>query len=172
MKLSQLPQKDYPEYYKTYIETLPDGELIDLMDILKTEFLEFLKTLKPEDLKYRYAENKWTVAEVLQHCLDTERIFQYRALCLARKDVNRLPGYDQDEYVPVSQASRRSLEDFIEDFLAVRNSSIALFKSFNEEMLQAKGISNERPLSTAAAGFIICGHQKHHQILFKSKYGL
>lgn len=169
---SQIKEGDYPEYYQKYIELLPNEDLVGIMKTYRQNFLDFLKGLHPEDLQKSYAERKWTVGEVLQHMFDTERIFQYRALSLARKDLTPLPGYDQDAYVPASRAHRRSLPDLIEDFLAVRNSSITLFNSLDEEMLNSKGISNEKPLTPLAAGFIICGHQKHHQILFESKYGL
>ena len=145
-------------------------ELIPQLTELKNEFIEFLEQLTPEDLKRSYAEGKWTVAQVLQHILDTERIFQYRALSIARKDKTALPGFEQDEYVPVSRAQNRKLSDFIKEFTTVRNSGIALFESFDEAMLKEIGNANGAPLSPRAAGFITAGHQKHHLILFKTHY--
>lgn len=172
MKLSQLNSGEYPVYYKKYLDHLPNEDLISLLFTQKDDFQGFLATLKPGDLDLSYSEGKWTVAEVLQHVLDTERIFQYRALRIARGDKTPLPGYDQDAYVPVSLANSRDLTELTEDFLALRNSGIKLFQSFTKKMLREQGISNGEPLSAAAAGFIMCGHQKHHQILFKTKYSL
>jgi hypothetical protein len=134
--------------------------------------VNFLKGLKEEDLKLSYAQGKWTVAEVLQHLIDTERIFQYRALTIAREDLTQLPGFDQDAYVPVSKANRRSLASFIKEFDLVRDAGIALYESLEDEMLSLTGDANKSPLSPRAAGFISAGHQKHHLILFKSHYGL
>lgn len=172
MKTSDLKAGEYPDYYKKYVDLLPDEDLINLLKTQKQEFSHFLKHLQQQDLRKSYAENKWTVAEVLQHMIDTERIFQYRALTLARKDQISLPGYDQDAYVPVSRANRRSLSGLTDDYVAVRNSTITLFQSLDEEMLRSSGISNQKPLTPLAAGFIICGHEKHHQNLFISKYKL
>lgn len=172
MKLSALNSNEYLPYYQTYLDYLPDQELIQQLKNLKTQFVEFLEKLTPEDLNRSYAQGKWTVSMVLQHILDTERIFQYRALSIARKDKTSLPGFEHDAYVPVSGAQHRSLPGFINEFTLVRNSGIALFESFDNAMLKEIGNANGAPLSPAAAGFITAGHQKHHQILFKTLYQL
>jgi len=157
-------------YYQTYLNHLPDQELISLLKELRDQFVEFLEKLSPTDLSLSYADGKWSVAQVLQHIVDTERIFQYRALSIARKDKTALPGFDQDMYVSFSSANSRMLPDFINEFAIVRNSGIALFESMDEEMLKEIGNANGAPLSPRAAGFISAGHQKHHLILFKKLY--
>lgn len=172
MKLSSLKPGDYLSFYQTYLDYLPDEEIIDLLKTTRDEFLQFLNNLKEEDLKHSYSEEKWTVAQVLQHLIDTERIFQYRALCIARKDLTSLPGFDQDAYVPASKANNRSVVSFRIEFELVRNSGIALFESFNDEMMTAQGDANGSNFIPLAAGFITAGHQKHHLILFKERYGL
>ncbi|UJH91793.1 DinB family protein [Antarcticibacterium sp. 1MA-6-2] len=172
MTPAQLDKLDYPEYYQKYIRLLPQDDLLDLLSSQAAEMKEFISKLTNNDLKYSYAEGKWTVGQVLQHMLDNERIFQYRALCIARKDQSQLPGYDQDAYVSNSLIEERTTEDFKEEFEVVRNSGILLFKNFNEKMLRLRGSSNGYPLSTAAAGFIIVGHEKHHLNLFRSSYNL
>lgn len=170
MRLSDINSTEYLPYYQTYLDYLPDEELILQLKELKNQFVEFLEQLTQSDLNRSYAEGKWTVAEVLQHVLDTERIFQYRALSIARRDKTALPGFDQDTYVTVSNAHNRKLPGFLNEFVMVRNSGIALFESFDQEMLQEIGNANGAPLSPRAAGFIIAGHQKHHLILFKKLY--
>lgn len=172
MKPDQLEKLDFPEYYQKYIDLLPQEELLHLLGTQSEEMFGFIGNLSKRDLRHSYAEGKWTVGQVLQHMLDTERIFQYRALCIARGDETALPGYDQDAYVPASMADDRTAEDFQEEFKVVRNSGILLFKSFNERMLRKRGSSNGYPLSAAAAGFIIAGHEKHHLKLFRSNYNL
>lgn len=170
MKLQELEETDYPEYYQQYIHLLPNEDLLSILDSQKEEKIRFLKSLEIGDLSFRYAEGKWTVAEVIQHVIDTERIFQFRALCIARNDKTSLHGYDQDAYVPASKANIRSISEFIAEYESVRNSGILLFRSFDDEMLKRLGFSNGYNLSAGAAGFIIAGHEKHHLKLFKSNY--
>lgn len=172
MKPKDLKNTEYPGYYQQYIDQLPQEDILSLLRSQKLQMLSFLANLKNESLSFRYAEGKWTVAEVIQHTIDTERIFQYRALCIARKDKTLLPGYDQDAYVPFSGANERSVESFIIEYQAVRDSGISLFQNFTPTMLKEQGNSNGNPLSTAAAGFIIAGHEKHHLNLYKTKYNL
>lgn len=172
MKKSQLPKSEYNSFYQTYIDKLPDEELISILKDQKIEFLNFLNGLKEIDLKHSYAEGKWTVAQVLQHIIDTERIFQYRALTIAREDITPLPGFDHDAYVPASKAQRRSLDSYAKEFGMVRDSGIALFESFEDEMSGKIGEASKSHLTPRAAGFISAGHQKHHLVLFKSNYGL
>jgi hypothetical protein len=85
-------------------------------------------------------------------------------------DKNPLPGFEQDAYVTVSNANNRKLKEYLNEFVMVRNSGIALFESFDEEMLKEIGNASGAPLSPRAAGFIAAGHQKHHLILFKKLY--
>lgn len=172
MKPEDLKSVEYPGYYQYYIDQLPQEDLINLLRNQKLQMLSFLARLESESLNFSYAEGKWTVAEVIQHILDTERIFQYRALCIARKDKTPLPGYDQDAYVPFSGANERSVESFIIEYQTLRDSGISLFQTFSPSMLTERGNSNGKPLSTAAAGFIIAGHEKHHLNLFKTNYNL
>jgi len=172
MKPEQLQIGDYPAYYQTYIDHLPQLELLTLLRSQREEMANFLTSLDPVDLMKSYDKGKWTVAQVLQHMLDTERIFQYRALRIARKDKTPLPGYDQDAYAPASGANDRNLEGILNEYNAIRESGICMFESFTQEMYREKGISSGGDLTAAAAGFIIAGHEKHHLALFKSRYNL
>ncbi|SDS51811.1 DinB superfamily protein [Gillisia sp. Hel1_33_143] len=172
MKLSSLRPGDHSPFYQTYLDYLPNEDVIDLLKQTRDEFLYFLDHLSEKDLKHSYAEGKWTVAQVLQHLLDTERIFQYRALTVSRNDKTSIPGYDHDSYVPASRADGRSLVSFKVEFELIRNSGIALFESFDTEMLTIQGNVNDSNFIPLAAGFIISGHQKHHLHIFKERYGL
>lgn len=172
MKPKDLNTTEYPEYYQRYIGNLPQENLLNLLRDQKEKMITFLETLEHENLMFSYAEGKWTVAQVIQHMIDTERIFQYRALCIARKDKTPLPGFDQDAYGSFSEAHHRDTATFINEYEAVRDSGITLFESFNPSMLKEIGHSSGGSLSTAAAGFIIAGHENHHIKLFKSNYGL
>ncbi len=125
----------------------------------------------PEDiLSFSYAPGKWSVSEVLMHILDTERIFQYRALRLGRKDATPLSGFDQDDYVPESFAEGRTLKDLIREYQVIRESSLLLFKSLPSDRLLFKGNASGQDISLGALGFIMCGHQKHHRNILRERY--
>ncbi|NNC61493.1 MAG: DinB family protein [Eudoraea sp.] len=170
MKTSELKEHEYNPYYRAYIEAL--GE-VDLMKTLRKQiknYPQFLASIPEDKLNYQYAEGKWTVAEVLLHVLDSERVFQYRALRFARKDQTPLPGFDQDLYVPQSGAGNRGLDSIIEEYKAIRQSTITLYESFEEDILKRKGVASNSNMSVAALGFIICGHQRHHRNILRERY--
>lgn len=172
MKIKELKKGNYPEYYQQYTDLLPDLELIELLESQKGAMLSLFNSTEDIDIHFSYGKGKWTIAEVLQHMIDTERIFQFRALCISRKDQTSLPGFDQDKYVANSNANERSLSGLMDEYKAVRDSTIFLFKSFSLEMMKFVSLSNGQDLSTGAAGFIIAGHEKHHLKLFRSNYKL
>lgn len=142
MLLSELPTSEYNPFYHTYVMALGDVDLLDELRNGKQVLLSLLEEIPEEKLTYAYAEDKWTLAEALVHMLDTERIFQYRALCIARNDKSEFPGFDQDAYVPVSNANNRSKKDLIDEYVAVRDSSITLFASLDEEALKRVGVAS------------------------------
>ena len=170
MKVSQLSEEDYNPYYKTYINALGDVDLKDVLEFGLQEFTKFVQAIPEDKLTFKYAAGKWTIAEVLLHIIDTERVFQYRALCFSRNDKAFFPGFEQDDYVENSNANSRSKEQLLLEFKAVRASTQALFNSFNAMDLQKRGVASNSTMSVAAAGFIIAGHLKHHQRILVERY--
>lgn len=170
MKTSELKHHEYNPYYGTYIEALGEVDLLATLKKQLKNFPEFIGSISTNKLTYAYAEGKWTVAEVLTHILDTERVFQYRALRFARNDNTPLPGFDQDAYVPHSEANKRSIKELIKEYRAVRKSTIVLYETFDASTLGRKGIGSNSPMSVAALGFIMCGHQKHHRNIIRERY--
>jgi len=130
----------------------------------------FLNKLTLSQWKYQYAPDKWTIKEVILHVIDSERIFAYRALRIARGDQTPLPGFEQDDYVPLSNANERSPESIISEYKAVRNATLAMFKNFDEGMLQRMGTASDSPVSVLALGFIIAGHEQHHANILSERY--
>lgn len=170
MFLSELPSSEYNPFYHTYIMALGEVSLMDALLTGKEELLSLLEKIPESKLSFAYAEGKWTLAEVLVHIIDTERIFQYRALRFARNDKVDLPGFDQDLFVPYSNANGRTVEDLMAEYKAVRDSTITLFKPFDEGTLKRKGIASGSPMSVRAMGFIISGHQAHHLRIIRERY--
>lgn len=170
MKSSELAEGDFHPFYKPYIGTLGDVDLLEMLKKQKENFPQFINSIPEDKWHSSYAEGKWTIAQALVHILDAERVFQYRALRIARGDQTALPGFDQDAYVPVSGAEKRTKEDVVEEYSIIRNSTIALFSTFDEEVLKQKGKASNASVSVGAIGFIICGHQRHHKLVIKDRY--
>lgn len=170
MKNSELKKEDYNPYYEPYIAALGDVQLLDMLKRQLVNFPQFIESIPEEKFHYSYQEGKWTIAQVLLHILDAERVFQYRALRFARKDKTPLPGFDQDKYVMESNAENWTKQEMIENYSVIRKSTIALFEKLPEEALKRVGIASDSPMSVAALGFICCGHQKHHRNIIRERY--
>lgn len=143
------------------------------MNVLRKQtrsFEGFLNGIPKSKRNYRYAEGKWTVKEVLQHIIDAERIFAYRALCFARKDATPLPGFEENDYAANSKADQRKWKDIVKEFEAVRRSTETLFGSFDDEQLDTAGTSSGKSNYVMAIGFIIAGHANHHIKVTKERY--
>jgi len=172
MKRIQKPEEgEYNPYAIMYISLLPDDGLV--LKHLKENFKttkDLILSLPGEKLTYRYAEAKWTIKEILVHIMDDERIYAYRALRFARNDKTELPGFEQDDYVPYSKANERSLKDIFLEYSTIRNSTILLFKSFDNEDLLRVGIANRHAVSVRALAYHIAGHEMHHVNIIKERY--
>jgi hypothetical protein len=162
--------KPLPDYFDRYINLTSDNDLGYVLQ----ESLEVLNQLDLKKLEKIggkvYAPGKWTVKDILQHIIDTERVFCYRSLRFARKDRTPNPGYDENSFALHAQAEKRSLEEIMNELKLLRQGTIFLFKSFNDEMLLEKGMCWKYEMSVLAMGFTIAGHQIHHLNVMKEKY--
>ncbi len=163
-------QGTYPEYMGNYIKLVKGENIYDELFQSYMETMELVTSLDPETLHARYAEGKWNILEIIQHIIDTERIFNYRALRFARKDKTNLPGFEQDDYVPASLAGMRDVNDMVRELSLVRASTIELFKSFTPEMLNQMGTANGKEISVKAILFAILGHELHHRNIISERY--
>ena len=172
MKRIQKPlQGEYNPYAIAYIKLLPeDGQVLKHLKENFKMVKEFIESLSPDKLSYRYAENKWTIKEILVHIMDDERIYAYRALRIARNDKTPLPGFEQDDYVPFSRANKRSLSSIFREYKTIRLATLSLFTSFNKEDLLRTGTANDHPVSVRALAYHIAGHELHHHNIIKERY--
>jgi len=162
--------REYNPYYITYIKRVASQSLLETLAQGMIEVVSFYEEIPSNKLLYSYAEGKWTPKEVLQHLVDTERVFSYRALFIARSVSASLAGMDQDEFAAMVDANAKSLDTLLEEFIAVRTATITLFKSFNEDDLVKIGEASGSALSVRAAGYIIAGHELHHCEVIKERY--
>ncbi|NNE78528.1 MAG: DUF664 domain-containing protein [Pricia sp.] len=170
MKTWELQIAEPFPFYKTYIDVLGDVELLDMLQNQLGNFPQFIKSIPDDKFFFRYAPEKWTVAQVLQHVVDAERVFQHRAFRFSKGDRTALPGFDQDCYADNVLAETLSKEHILEEYEIVRKSSISIFKQLNREALEIKGIASNMEWSVGALGFVICGHQKYHRNIVRERY--
>jgi hypothetical protein len=165
------PQPDeYPEYYNLYVNLVRDGDIVDILEQQSKDIQQFISSLKEESGDHTYAFGKWTIKEILGHLIDSERIFAYRALRIARKDKQNLPGYDSDEYVKSGNFYRRTLQDLREEMLLLRAANLKQFTNFDESDLSQKGVVNDMEFSVIAILYIMAGHELHHINFIKDNY--
>ena len=167
-----IPENEYNPYYKNYIQTIEKNgkSIIENLINSQREFDETLRLLPKEKEDYAYAEGKWTIKELIQHIIDTERVFSYRALCFARNDKTSLPGFDQDIFVDNSNANTRNYYDLLDEMQTLRQSTIQLFKSFTSASFLRMGIGSGSEMSVRALGYLFSGHQLHHLKVLKERY--
>lgn len=170
MNSNQLPVNEYSPFNATYINALENVELLEELEISLHDFIRFVREIPMDKFDYRYAEGKWTIKDIIQHIIDAERIFAYRALRISRNDQTPLPGFEENDYVENTEANRRSIQELLTELSAVRHSNLLLFKSFTDEQLTRMGTASNHPISVRALGFLIIGHQKHHQKVFRERY--
>ena len=170
MKSDQLPIHEYPTFFKGYIQALENVHLIEELEICLHDFIKFVQNIPMDKFEYAYSEGKWTIKEIIQHIIDTERILSYRALRFSRKDSTPLAGFNENEYVMHSNAKNRNLQDLLSELSSVRQATLALYKSFSQEQLKGIGTASDQEISVRALGFVIIGHQKHHQKVFEERY--
>ncbi|HEX9978934.1 MAG TPA: DinB family protein [Flavobacterium sp.] len=170
MNSNDLPTSEYAPYYATYIAALTGVDLFEELEISLHDFIRFVRDIPMGKHDYRYAEGKWTIKDIIQHLIDTERIFTYRALRISRKDRTPLPSFEENDYADQASANARSLQSLLTELSALRESTLLLFKSFSEENLAETGIASDNEISVRAIGFIIIGHIKHHQRVFAERY--
>lgn len=170
MTSTELKKTEYAPFYDGYIQAAGTVNMIEDLEICLHEFIKFVQNIPMDKFDFRYAEGKWTIKEIIQHIIDTERIFSYRALRISRNDQTALPGFDENEYIDNTAANERHLQSLLTELSIVRQSTLALFKSFSGAQLERLGVASNNNISVRAIGYILIGHQKHHQKIFEERY--
>lgn len=170
MESMKLPETEYSGPFANYIQEAGEINLIEELEISLHNFIKFVQNIPLDKFDYRYAEGKWTIKDIIQHLIDSERVFAYRALRFSRNDKTALPGFEENDYVDNTDANERSIQELLTELSAVRHSSLLFYKSLSEEQLKRIGTASTHQLSVRALGYVIIGHQKHHQNVFQERY--
>ena len=163
-------ETEYAPAFQDYVARVSEDDIlpalrsqVDALDLL-------LDRVMPERETYAYAEGKWSIRELLGHLIDGERVFGYRALCIARGETQNLPGFDEKEYMPNSPYASISLEDLLSEFRLVRLSNIAMLRNLDEAAWTRTGTANGAPVSVRALAYIMVGHVRHHMGVLRERY--
>jgi DinB superfamily len=161
---------EYAAFYEKYIALVPGNDIVTILDAQRLQMAQLFAARSERDGNFRYAPGKWTVKEVLGHISDSERIFAYRALRIARADQTPLSGFEQDDYVRAGAFGERTLTDLVEEFALVRGATSALFQSLAGEAWLRRGVANKSEVTVRALAFIIAGHELHHREILNERY--
>ncbi|HEX6914298.1 MAG TPA: DinB family protein [Chitinophagaceae bacterium] len=161
---------DYAAYYETYVGKVNGDSVAAIIDSYSTALMNFYSNLPESKGDYRYAEGKWTVKELFQHVIDTERIFSYRALRIARADQTALASFDENAYAASSDAANRSMQSLRDEFAAVRRSTDIMLSSFSDRQLSQRGTASNQAVTVNALAFIMFGHLVHHKQVLEERY--
>lgn len=168
------PQEgEYAPYTIAYISEVPDdgGDVLGHLKNNYSIIRKHIESLPADKLTTPHEAGEWTVQEILVHMTDTERVFAYRALRIARGDTTPLPGFEQDDYVPPSKANDRNLTDILEEYRAVREATLTLLASLDDSVLMNSTLTSGNPTTLRALIYIIAGHELHHLVSIKENYG-
>ncbi|MBC7790844.1 MAG: DinB family protein [Anaerolineae bacterium] len=161
---------EYGSYYGTYINKVPEGDVIDILERQRKEMQQLLADLPADKADYRYAPGKWSIKEVIGHMADAERIFSYRALRFARGDRTPLASFDENEYVLNANFAERSIVDLAEEYDAVRQATMTLVRNLSPDSFIRKGTASEKEFTVRALIYVVAGHERHHLLLLRERY--
>lgn len=162
--------QNVPEFYKAYVEYVKDMDLMDALRFAGKKVQQLVPYIPEDKGRYRYAEGKWTIKEVIGHMMDVERVFAYRALRFSRNDQTPLPPFDENAYAPEANAHSRDIQQLAREMKRLRETTLDLFASFSPEMLARQGTASNKRLSVLHLGYIIAGHDIHHHKILHERY--
>jgi uncharacterized damage-inducible protein DinB len=162
--------EEFAVFYARYVELVPDGDVVATLEGQLADTVAVLDAFGEERAGHRYAPGKWSVREVVGHCVDTERVFAFRALAAARGEAAALPGFDENAYVAAAHSDGRTLNSLLGEWTAVRRATLALFRNLDAAALARRVTANGAPASARALAWITAGHELHHRRLLRERY--
>ena len=166
-----IPKRDEAApYYFRYIDLIADGNILQVLRTQMEEALSLFSGISEEKSLHRYQPEKWSLRQLLGHINDAERVFTYRALSFARGDAGPLPGFDQDPWVSAANADAYTWANHVEDFQAVRLSTMTMLRNFPAEAWEKRGVASDNSITVRALAFIMAGPVAHHLAVRKEKY--
>lgn len=172
MKIERPAPGEYASFFERYLARVPEPDALPLLERQPAEFRALLGPLSAERAGFRYAPGKWSIRELLGHLTDTERVFGYRAMCIARGETAPLPGFEENDYAANAGHDRYALADLLAEFEMLRGSNASMLAHCDEAALRRVGNANGGPISARALAYIMVGHARHHLGVLAAKYGV
>jgi len=163
-------ESDYAPAFAGYVSLVPEEDVLSIIEQQSSETQKLISSLDEQRATHRYAEGKWSVKEVIGHVTDAERVFGYRALCIARGETSSLPGFDENAYMKYANFDAWRLGDLAEAYALVRRSNIVLFRNFDDATWDRRGIANNNPITVRALAYVLAGHERHHLKVLRERY--
>jgi hypothetical protein len=158
------------EYYSRYIDQVPAGDIRQVLNAQLADLTSLYSTISNDKSTHRYAPGKWTIRQVASHINDSERVFSFRAFWFARGYDAHMPGFDQDVAVNAAGADERSWQSHIDEFRAVRTTTLALFNALPADAWARRGVASDNPVTVRALAYIVAGHAVHHAQILRERY--
>ena len=161
---------EYAPFYAAYVSQVPEGDVLDFLARQADETAALVGGLSEAQAAYRYAPGKWSIKQVVGHVADAERVFSYRALRIARNDQTPLASFDENAWMGFGGFDARSLADLLSELRAVRQSTLALYRSLGPEAVARRGVASQKEISVRALIYITAGHERHHVKVLRERY--
>ena len=163
-------ETEYAPDYQAYVNQVSETDILPVLRSQMDDLDVLLERVAPEKETYAYAEGKWSIRQIVGHLIDGERVFGYRAFCLARSEQQNLPGFDQDDYLQTAPYNHIELEDLLSELRLIRLGNIAMFRTLDEEAWNRIGTANQNQITVRAIAFIMAGHVRHHMSVLRERY--
>ena len=170
MHTSKPSPAEYSPYFGRYIDLVAQTDFVAVLAGQPAEYRALLGALSQDKAGFRYAPGKWTIREVVGHVIDAERVFGYRAMCIARGEAVSLPSFDENAYAARAEHDGRMLLDLLEEFMHVRRGHVALFEHLSQDAWERGGTVNQNAISVRGLAYIMTGHARHHAGILKERY--
>jgi hypothetical protein len=172
MKTERPRRDEYDAAFERYVAHVPETDILAALERQPAELSALLATVPPDRESFRYAPGKWTIRGVVGHVLDAERVFGYRALCIARGEKAPLPAFEEDDYAARSGHDARPIASLLEELAILRRSHVLMLRHVDDEAWVRFGNANSLPVTPRALAYILVGHPRHHAAVLKDKYGV
>ena len=168
--MSRPLETEYAPYFQSYVNQVSEADILPVLRSQMDDLDVLLERVAPEKETYRYADGKWSIREIVGHLIDGERVFGYRAFCIARGEKQNLPGFDQNDYMLTAPYHNIELDDLLSELRLIRLGNIAMFRTLDEESWSREGTANENQVTVRAIAFIMAGHVRHHMNVLRERY--
>ncbi len=169
---SRPTETEYAPSFSRYVSLVPDPDVLAVLESQPAELAQLSSRVPADREKFRYAERKWTIREVVGHLIDSERVFAYRAFCISRGEQAPLPGFEENDYVTHSRYDDQPLADLMSEFALLRKGTLAFLRRLGNDDWERLGTANNNPVSVRALAYIMAGHVRHHVTVLRDRYGV